>query len=244
MEQEAGTYSSLQTALANPKAVKVLDLQNKGLTEVPAEIFELPNLESLNLSHNQLSTLPVEIANLPVKELGLAHNHFSEFPRYLCAMRKLEVLNISYNNIRSVPTDLNYLSERLTYLNCKDNLLEEREELRMIRFLPETELIFSLVKSYDPSRPQDRNWTHVDDKTPFNWRQFLSWMAVPVGLILLTLALWAVYKQLNPIPYDAPERVEDVFSSSGSMLLCILCDCFSTELAGLSPVFGGKNAYM
>ncbi|MGJ5634892.1 leucine-rich repeat domain-containing protein, partial [Nostoc sp. CALU 1950] len=57
---------------AKNKQIKELDLSNdwntdakEKLTEIPAEVFELEWLEVLNLSHNQLTTLPEAIARLP-----------------------------------------------------------------------------------------------------------------------------------------------------------------------------------
>lgn len=208
MESVEGTFKSIEAAKQFPKAVKVLELENQGLTAIPLEIFDFPNLHTLILQDNLLTDLPIEFANVPVVRLNLRGNRFNEFPAVLCHLRKLEELEIAANNIRELPEDLNFLAEKLTFLNLKDNLLDEDWEVFAIESLPKTDITFSMVKSYDPSRPKDRNWTHIDDKAPFNWREFLSWSALPVLVIVLTLLLRVVYLNTAPDPFPEAPSME------------------------------------
>ncbi len=49
------------------------------MTGVPAEVGQLQNLQTLDLSYNQLTGLPNELANLKnLKTLNLAGNQYSE----------------------------------------------------------------------------------------------------------------------------------------------------------------------
>ena len=56
----------------NPESFKELDLSNKKLGKLPAEIGRFINIEKLFLSNNNLQSLPIEISQLTkLKELYL-----------------------------------------------------------------------------------------------------------------------------------------------------------------------------
>jgi Leucine-rich repeat (LRR) protein len=54
-------FDNLETALQQPDKVYVLDLYNKGLKSLPADIGKLTKLQRLYLYENDLSSLPAEI---------------------------------------------------------------------------------------------------------------------------------------------------------------------------------------
>ncbi|EMN29254.1 leucine rich repeat protein [Leptospira interrogans serovar Pyrogenes str. L0374] len=62
--EEKGHYQNLTKALKNPTDVQTLDLSNNQLITLPKEIGQLKELEWLSLSKNQLKTLPKEIETL------------------------------------------------------------------------------------------------------------------------------------------------------------------------------------
>ena len=69
-----------------------LDLQNKKLTSLPAEIGNLINLQQLWLNNNQLTLLPAEIGKLiKLQHLYLHNNQLTSLPA--------ELLNIKNNII-------------------------------------------------------------------------------------------------------------------------------------------------
>ena len=55
---------ALEKALANPAEVMELNLRYNELTSLPAEIWQMTNLERLNLGDNSLTSLPAEIGQL------------------------------------------------------------------------------------------------------------------------------------------------------------------------------------
>ncbi|ABI40479.1 serine/threonine protein kinase [Shewanella sp. MR-4] len=75
------------------------------LTEFPREIFELADtLEILDLSNNQLSSLPEDLPRLThLKILFASNNRFEELPEVLGQCPKLEMIGFKANQIRSVP---------------------------------------------------------------------------------------------------------------------------------------------
>ncbi len=75
-----------------------------GLTEFPAEIFDLADtLEILDLSGNLLSSLPDDFARLKkLKILFLSNNNFTVFPEVLSQCEKLDMIGFKENKIHTV----------------------------------------------------------------------------------------------------------------------------------------------
>ena len=64
-------------------------------------------LVELNLSHNQIRSLPVEIGLLrQLKELHLSSNLLESLPQSLANLVDLEIMDISNNRLRSVPLEI------------------------------------------------------------------------------------------------------------------------------------------
>jgi len=83
-------------------------------------ISRLTALTTLNLSHNMLSQLPDEMANLVnLRELYVDHNVIVKLPASLFNVKTLQILNASNNAITSVPAEVGQLHslERLDLSN-------------------------------------------------------------------------------------------------------------------------------
>ncbi|XP_068160309.1 leucine-rich repeat-containing protein 30a isoform X2 [Antennarius striatus] len=114
----------------------VLSLARRGLTEVPDELWEMPELEKLNLSLNSLKVLPAPLAllsNLVVlnlwgnQVLSLANNQLSSLPPSLSGLTKLRKLNLSHNLIAHIPGCV-YNMKALVFLHLACNRLENLAE--------------------------------------------------------------------------------------------------------------------
>ena len=80
-----------------------LDLQHNELSTIPRCILELPSLQKLNLSHNKLVDLPdVPEWSSHLTELDLSYNMLSSMPLNTVAPA-VRVLNISNNKFHTVP---------------------------------------------------------------------------------------------------------------------------------------------
>lgn len=102
-----------------------LDLHNLSLTQVPSEVFTLANsLEVLNLSGNQLTSLPDELPRLHrLKVLFCSNNPFDELPKVLGSCTALEMIGFKACQIARVPAQA--LPPRLRWLILTDNRIGE-----------------------------------------------------------------------------------------------------------------------
>ncbi|MEO1147063.1 MAG: leucine-rich repeat-containing protein kinase family protein [Cyanobacteria bacterium J06638_22] len=95
-----------------------------GLTEIPPEVFELADsLEVLDLSRNQLNSLPDEITTLTkLRAIFLNSNQFEQFPEILAQCLNLSIISLRSNKISQI--DGAVLSPRIRWLILTDNQLE------------------------------------------------------------------------------------------------------------------------
>lgn len=97
---------------------------SENLTTFPLEILSLSDsLEILDLSNNQLTTLPKEITQLPKLKIFFASNNpFTEFPKVLAHCENLEMVGFKSCQIRDVPE--NAFPTKLRWLILTDNQIE------------------------------------------------------------------------------------------------------------------------
>lgn len=107
--------------------LKRLDL-SCGLTEFPAEIFQLADtLEILNLSGNALSSLPADLHRLTrLRILFCSDNQFTELPVCLGQCAQLSMIGFKANRIANVPGAA--LPPLLRWLILTDNCIEQLPE--------------------------------------------------------------------------------------------------------------------
>ena len=93
--------------LAQLENLHSLDLSHNFLTDLPLEMFNLQSLEHLCLSHNRISRVPIELGNLTaLVELRLDHNLIERIPDELCLCTFLHLLDLSHNHIDQVPVEI------------------------------------------------------------------------------------------------------------------------------------------
>jgi internalin A len=98
-----------------------LDLAGLGLEELPGEIGRLIQLETLNLSSNQIAVIPDAIAQLTnLTDLDLSDNRIVLIPEAIAQLTNLHSLYLSDNQIAVIPEAIAQLTN-LTDLDLSDN---------------------------------------------------------------------------------------------------------------------------
>jgi hypothetical protein len=106
----------------NDLGITVLILADNALSSLSSRIGELQHLRTLDLGHNQLAELPVELGNLTkIKDFLYLHdNRLDSLPRSLERLQELRYLNISHNRFSAFPEPICHMS-RFVELRATDN---------------------------------------------------------------------------------------------------------------------------
>merc|ERR1711907_23983 len=84
-----------------------LNMQSNKLTTIPPfEMQKMPGLVKLDLSHNQLVTIPDLHFLQFLEEMDLQHNKITQFPAYVKDMPSLRKLNLCDNEIEVLPPEI------------------------------------------------------------------------------------------------------------------------------------------
>ncbi|MBD2020802.1 leucine-rich repeat domain-containing protein [Leptolyngbya sp. FACHB-36] len=117
--------SQIPVELFELKQLEVLDLSNNQIAEISADIKQLQNLSILNLFGNQISEISVAIGQLQsLIGLHLAYNQITEIPAVIGQLQSLSRLNLSGNQITEIPAVIGQL-QNLLKLNLSNNQITE-----------------------------------------------------------------------------------------------------------------------
>ena len=90
------------------------------LTELPSEINNLSNLETLNLGGNFITELPYVGSLESLTTLNINNNYITSLPSSLTFLNELNVLNADSNQLSDVPSGVCDLNS-LTLLSVSNN---------------------------------------------------------------------------------------------------------------------------
>ena len=128
-EDDEGKFlpmTSLPTQLDAYRLTKV-SLNHNNLTSLPVELLQLPNLQSLDVSSNLIQNIPAKISCPSLKYLYLGYNKLIELPIAIWYLPNLEELQVNNNFLQSVEknsVDSIRLSGLLKIVNISYNKLD------------------------------------------------------------------------------------------------------------------------
>ena len=135
------TGNKLQQLTGIEQLIRLQQLNVSGnqLRTLPTGISRLTRLSKLNLSENQLTELPVSLTRLAkLEQLVAEHNQLERLPDQLGQLGSLTDLAVGTNQLTQLPASLGQLTN-LTALSAGFNRLEslpdELGQLRKLRFL-------------------------------------------------------------------------------------------------------------
>ncbi|XP_033217797.1 leucine-rich repeat-containing protein 47-like [Belonocnema kinseyi] len=112
--------SGIDPALFNLQNLNFLNIHQTGLQVIPEEIGKLVNLTSLVLHSNNLEKLPSSIKNLTkLKVLDCSRNKLSHLPQEISRMPQLATVNLGSNLLTDLPSQASNL--KLALLDLSNN---------------------------------------------------------------------------------------------------------------------------
>ncbi|NXH67914.1 LRCH1 protein, partial [Hydrobates tethys] len=125
------------TELCHFVSLETLNLYHNCIKIIPDAIVNLQMLTYLNLSRNQLSSLPACLCGLPLKVLIASNNKLGSLPEEIGQLKQLMELDVSCNEITALPQQIGQLKS-LKELNVRRNYLEvlpqELVQLPLVKF--------------------------------------------------------------------------------------------------------------
>ncbi len=114
----------------------MLDLSHNQLTSLPVTIGQLSSLTILDFSHNFIKALPEEIGCLSQLTTFIgSYNNLSQIPSSIGNLASLRSIHLNGNKLRNLPWELSKC-ENLTDIYCEANSLKEiPEELTKLQHL-------------------------------------------------------------------------------------------------------------
>ena len=128
--------------------IKTIDITNACIIEIPTEIANLTNLESLSSRSSFLKRLPVELFTLPIlKHLDLKSNLLSELSYFVGNLKHLTHLNISDNAIKRLPVEIGKLTNLKEFYANMCYLTELPDEIGNLKNLETLSITFNFLSS-------------------------------------------------------------------------------------------------
>ncbi|XP_058694726.1 leucine-rich repeat and calponin homology domain-containing protein 1 isoform X4 [Poecile atricapillus] len=129
--------TEVPTELCHFVSLETLNLYHNCIKVIPDAIINLQMLTYLNLSRNQLSSLPACLCGLPLKVLIASNNKLGSLPEEIGQLKQLMELDVSCNEITALPQQIGQLKS-LRELNVRRNYLEvlpqELVQLPLVKF--------------------------------------------------------------------------------------------------------------
>ncbi|KAK0160083.1 hypothetical protein PV328_007526 [Microctonus aethiopoides] len=108
--------------------LKSCDLSGNVITKIPPKLaVKFSLITELNLSHNQISKLPDELAELQeLLRLDISHNAFIALPSVVCRIPQLKRLQANNNSIIDIDAERIKRAPSLEFVDLRENTIPPR----------------------------------------------------------------------------------------------------------------------
>lgn len=146
-----------------PSLHSTVNLNNRGLKELPESLWEDTTITKLSLFGNQLEDLPVNFSQFSQLEtVYLGKNKFKQVPEVLCKLKNLKVLSLAYNELDSLPDCICQL-EKLEWLILNNNqLIRLPDSLQQLKQLKQLNLKRNRLEKLPESFYELKNLQFLD----------------------------------------------------------------------------------
>lgn len=105
----------------NCSSLKILNLSNNQLQELPGALWKIPNLKYLLADHNCIENISDDgVTDVhELKVINVSHNRLTHIPTFFSYVKKIYVSN---NRLDSLPEDI-WLSKTIVHLDATSNLI-------------------------------------------------------------------------------------------------------------------------
>ncbi|MEM7537223.1 MAG: leucine-rich repeat protein [Chloroflexota bacterium] len=195
--------------------LETLDLHSNQLSTLPNAISSLHNLQDLYLNDNRLSTLPESIAQLHnLQHLDLSNNQLSTLPESITQLHNLQHLDLSNNQLSTLPEAIPQL-HNLRILNLNNNRLSTLPEaIPQLHNLQDLFLSGNQLSTLPEAIPQLHNLRSLDLS-----RNQLSTLPEAIPQLHNLRILNLSYNQLNTLPEAIPQlhKLQYLFLSDNQL---------------------------
>lgn len=137
-----------------PQNANSLILKDNRFRNFPEGILRMSSLQYLDLSENRLKNISDGIGTLKKLEyLDLNTNKIEEIPASIANLQNLKVLNLENNRLKELRFELCNLKQ-LKILNLRSNKLDFQEVLKLVRCLPNTNILFDKYNEEEETEPE------------------------------------------------------------------------------------------
>jgi Leucine-rich repeat (LRR) protein len=147
-----------ENAFARSIGQTEINLSYCGLKEFPLRLLNYPQLETIIIHHNKITSIPPEIFKLKnLKKIFIGNNKLSSLPSTLCENEQLEVLSIRANQFSVLP-DVLFQLNNLNYLDVSHNQITQlNPEIGNLKKLTRLYLDFNYLNAIPPEIGQLEN---------------------------------------------------------------------------------------
>ena len=142
--------------------LKLIDEGKIRSEHVPQVIFELENLQFLDLSCTKINAMPNQQALNNLTELYLLHNSFFDIPESVCRMKQLKLLDMSHNRLRTIPEYIEKMKRVETLILSHNHLSSVSRFFARLSTLRRLILSHNHLETIDEELSQSRSLRTLD----------------------------------------------------------------------------------